>query len=229
MIIQWEFRFPVLRIFRELCKQCNGNWLQRCEWDAYWILFATGFLLTNGQSQNACVIPPAWGPFSQPRLWCALQPRRTTPPSGFRSATRTNMSGSCDSRLLNPNSQLLILTKEREILLQQKVRRLRCNYSLCWDDIVMYTANCRFVAGKVLNFSPRICKMKPKEAKNLDNTHHSWQHLITPQKKDPRSGCSDGFRLRSPIKFILIDATSSMLQKSESDVELFCCQMPKHA
>ena len=185
----------------------NGNWLQRCEWDAY--------------------CSTSLGPFSQPGLWCALQPRRTTPPSGFRSATRTNMSGSCDSRLQNPNSQLLILTKEGEILLQQKVRRLRCIGYVemilgCIQQIVA-------LMREGLNLSPRICKVKPTEAKNLHNTHHSWQHLITPQKKDPRSGCSDGFRLRSPIKFFLIDATSSMLQKSESDVELFCCQMPKHA
>lgn len=134
MIIQWEFRFPVLRIFRERCKQWDL-------WDSK--TMGTGSKDANGMpiefslqlafcwqmARAKCMChSTSLSPFSQPRLWCALQPRRTTPPSGFRSATRTNMSGSCDSRLLNPNSQLLILTKG-EILLQQKVRtvrRLRC-------------------------------------------------------------------------------------------------------
>ena len=104
-----------------------------------------------------------------------------------------------------------------------------------WDVLVvlrlryleMYSANCLFCCRKCLNFSTRICNVKPKKAKNLRNTHHTWQHLTTPQKKDPRSGCSEGFRLRSPIKFSLINVTSSMLLMMSSCFAPRCLNMPK--
>ena len=50
MIIQWEFRFPVLRIFRELCKQWDL-------WDSK--AMGTGSKDANGMP----IVPPRWALF----------------------------------------------------------------------------------------------------------------------------------------------------------------------
>ena len=202
----------------------NGNWLQRCEWDAYWILFATGFLLTNGQSQMHVSFHPPGGLFRSQDSDALCN--HEGPP--LRRASVPPRERTCQDPAIRG-----YWIQIRSSWYWQKTEKYYFNRrSGDWDVIIRYVEmilRCIALLREGLNLSPRICKVKQKEAKNLHNTHHSWQHLITPQKKDPRSGCSDGFRLRSPIKFFFIDATSSMLQKSESDVELFCCQMPKHA
>lgn len=211
MIIQWEFRFPVLRIFKERCKQ--------------WDLWDSKAMGTGSQNANGMpIVPPPWVLFRSQDSDALCN--HEGPP--LRRASVPPRERTCqDPAIWGYWIQIC------SSWYWQNEKYYFNRRSGDWDVLVMLRWYCdvfsklSLCCGKGLNFSPRICKVKQREAKNLHNTHHSWQHLITPQKKDRRSGCSDGFRLRSPIKFFLIDATSSMLQKSESDVELFCCQMPK--
>ena len=163
MIIQWEFRFPVLRIFRDL-------------WDSK--AMGTGSKDANGMPiEFSLQLAFCW---QVARAKCMCHSTSFGPFHSQDSDALCNHEGPPLRRASVP---------PRERTCQDPAIRgywMQIRSSWYWQRRRNTTSTeGQEIDMKGLNLSPRICKVKATEAKNLHNTHPQLTTPDNPTKEGP--------------------------------------------